>query len=51
MKYPDEKKHQIITFIKSGIRIFGYGFLLVNLPITVFLLIFSEVVGIYEELV
>ena len=51
MKYPDAKKHQIISFIKSGIRIFGYGFLLVNLPIAVFLLIFSEVVGIYEELV
>tara|TARA_Y100000593_G_C4266074_1_gene314859 strand:- start:351 stop:506 length:156 start_codon:yes stop_codon:yes gene_type:complete len=51
MKYPDAKKHQIVSFIKSGIRIFGYGFLLVNLPIAVFLLIFSEVIGIYEELV
>ena len=51
MKYPDAKKHQIVSFIKSGIRILGYGFLLVNLPIAVFLLIFSEVIGIYEELV
>ena len=51
MEYPDAKKHQIVSFIKSGIRILGYGFLLVNLPIAVFLLIFSEVIGIYEELV
>ena len=51
MKYPDAKKHQIVSFIKSGIRILGYGFLLVNLPIAAFLLIFSEVIGIYEELV
>ncbi len=51
MKHPDAKKHQIVSFIKSGIRILGYGFLLVNLPIAVFLLIFSEVIGIYEELV
>ena len=24
---PDAKKHQIISFIKSGVRILGYGFL------------------------
>jgi len=24
---PDARKHQIISFIKSGIRILGYGFL------------------------
>ena len=23
--YPDAKKHQLISFIKSGIRILGYG--------------------------
>ena len=51
MEYPDAKKHQIVSFVKSGIRILGYGFLLVNLPIAVLLLIFSEVIGIYEELV
>ena len=51
MKYPDAKLHQLISFVKSGIRILGYGFLLVNLPIAVLLLIFSEVIGIYEELV
>ena len=25
MKQPDAKLHQIISFIKSGIRILGYG--------------------------
>ena len=51
MKQPDAKKHQIISFIKSGIHILGYGFLVINLPIAVILLILSEVVGIIEELV
>jgi len=51
MKYPDAKKHQIISFIKSGIRILGYGLLLYNLPISVGVLIFSEAIGIIEELV
>ena len=51
MNYPDAKKHQSISFIKSGIRILGYGFLIINLPIAVALLISSEVVGIIEELV
>jgi hypothetical protein len=51
MKYPDAKKHQIVSFIKSAIRILGYGALLVNLETAVILLILSEVIGIYEELV
>ena len=50
-KLPDPKKHQIISFIKSGIRILGYGLLLYNLPIAVGVLIFSEAIGIIEELV
>tara|TARA_B100000925_G_C21653942_1_gene322649 strand:- start:14 stop:196 length:183 start_codon:yes stop_codon:yes gene_type:complete len=50
-KYPDAKKHQIISFIKSGIRILGYGFLPFNLAIATIILILSEVIGIYEELV
>jgi hypothetical protein len=51
MKYPDAKLHQTISFIKSGIRILGYVFLLFNLPIAVLLLILSEGIGILEELV
>jgi len=52
LSYPDAKKHQIISFIKSGIRILAcfigsfasieYGF---------FLLAAAEVVGVIEELV
>ncbi len=48
---PDAYKHQIISFIKSGVRILGYGLLIVNVPIAVGVLIFSEVIGIIEELV
>jgi len=48
---PDAYKHQIISFIKSGIRIVGYGLLIVNVPIAVGVLILSEVIGIIEELV
>jgi len=50
-EYPDAKKHQIVSFIKSGFRIFGYGLLLVSLEAAVILLILSEIIGIYEELV
>jgi len=48
---PDARKHQIISFIKSGVRILGYGLLVINLPIAVGVLILSEVIGIVEELV
>ena len=48
---PDQKLHQAISFIKSGIRIVGYGLLLYNVPIAVGVLIFSEAIGIIEELV
>ena len=48
---PDAKKHQMISFIKSGIRIIGYMFLPFNIGVAVTLLIVSEAVGILEELV
>jgi hypothetical protein len=47
--HPDAQKHQIVSFIKSGIRILGYGLLIVNLEIAVGVLIFSEIIGIIEE--
>lgn len=50
-KLPDPKLHQKISFIKSAVRIFGYGALLISLEIGVILLILSELIGIYEELV
>ena len=49
--YPDAKKHQIISFVKSAIRIIGYIYLPFNIWAAAGLLIMSEVVGIYEELV
>jgi|TARA_R110000851_G_scaffold267559_1_gene420036 hypothetical protein len=51
MQQPDAKKHQIVSFIKSIIRILGYCFLPYNLVVSAFILILSEVVGILEELV
>jgi hypothetical protein len=48
---PDPKLHQTISFIKSGIRILGYFLLPFNLLIGAGVLILSEIVGIYEELV
>ena len=48
---PDAKKHQMISFVKSGIRIIGYMFLPFNIGVAVALLVASEIVGIYEELV
>jgi len=48
---PDARKHQIISFVKSGVRILGYGLLIVNLEIAMGVLIFSEIIGIVEELV
>lgn len=57
MELPDAKKHQQISFIKSGIRIFGY-LLLFGIPFAIefaiwaaLILIVSEIVGVVEELV
>jgi len=50
-KMPDQKWHRVLSFIKSGIRILGYGFIPFNMLTAVILLIISEVVGIIEELV
>ena len=48
---PDARKHQIISFIKSGIRILGYAIIPFDLVIAAGVLILSEVIGIVEELV
>ena len=50
-EHPDAKKHQLVSFIKSAIRLVGYTLLLVNLEVAVGVLILSEVIGIIEELV
>jgi hypothetical protein len=48
---PNQKWHQIVSFIKSAIRIAGYCFLPFSLEIAAIILILSEIVGIVEELV
>jgi hypothetical protein len=50
-KQPDPKKHQQISFIKSGIRIAGYILIPFNLVIAASVLTLSEIIGIIEELV
>ena len=51
MEHPDAKKHQIVSFIKSGIRILGYCVIPFSLLYATVLLVVSEIVGIIEELV
>ena len=48
---PNQKWHKIMSFIKSGIRIAGYILIPFNLDIAAIVLIFSEIVGIVEEMV
>ena len=50
-EYPDAKKHQLVSFIKSGVRLLGYIFLPFNLYIAMGILLISEIIGIIEELV
>jgi len=52
IKYmPDQKKHRYVSFIKSGVRIVGYGLIPFSLVSATIVLILSEVIGIVEELV
>lgn len=57
MNHPDPKKHQLVSFIKSGVRLLGYTLmsLIAIDPDYVFasaaVLFISEVIGIVEELV
>jgi hypothetical protein len=48
---PDQKWHKIASFVKSGIRILGYILLPIDLVSATGFLIFSEIIGIIEELV
>ena len=50
-KLPDPRLHQIISFVKSGVRILGYIFIPFNISVAVTLLVVSEAIGIVEELV
>jgi hypothetical protein len=48
---PNQKWHRYVSFIKSGVRILGYGLIPFNLVAATVILIFSEIIGIIEELV
>ena len=49
--YPDARKHQMVSFIKSFTRMVGYILLPFDLGIAMGVLLVSEVIGIIEELV
>jgi hypothetical protein len=51
MNQPDPTLHQRISFLKSTVRLTGYGALVYNIGLGVFILIISEIIGIIEELV
>jgi hypothetical protein len=51
MKQPDPKLHQLVSFVKSGVRIVGYLFIPFSLGYATAALVISELIGIAEELV
>lgn len=51
MNQPDPKKHQQVSFIKSCVRILGYVAIPFSIGVAVFLLVTSELIGIFEETV
>lgn len=51
MNHPDPKQHQRISFLKSALRLIGYLLLLTDPIAAVTILVASEGLGIYEELV
>lgn len=53
MKHPDPKKHQYVSFVKSGVRIAACICAIISggvLGLAIGLLI-AELIGVYEELV
>jgi len=50
-KLPDPKNHQLISFLKSAVRISGYLLLPYSITLSIIVLVTSELIGIVEELV
>jgi hypothetical protein len=48
---PDPKNHQLVSFLKSAVRITGYIALPFGIGLGVTILVISELIGIIEELV
>ena len=51
MNHPNPKTHQLVSFLKSAVRIAGYVLIPMNITGAVILLVISELIGIAEELV
>jgi hypothetical protein len=51
MNQPDLKQHQLVSFLKSAVRITGYLALPFGIGLGVTILVISELIGIIEELV
>jgi len=53
MEQPDPRKHQLISFAKSGIRIGGclVAAILGSVVVLAVSLLVAEIVGVWEELV
>jgi len=51
MNHPDPKLHQLVSFLKSAVRISGYVALFWSVGLGAGILIISELIGIVEELV
>lgn len=43
-------KHRLISFIKSGVRIVGFGLIIDSLLLGIIILIVAELIGVVEEL-
>ena len=51
-QHPDARRHKIISFVKSAIRIVALGALAYyEIQLAAILLIVAELLGVYEELV
>jgi len=50
-KYPNPAAHQVVSFVKSAVRISGYVALFWSISLGAVILIISEAIGILEELV
>lgn len=51
MNQPNPKQHQLVSFLKSAVRITGYLALPFGIGLGVTILVISELIGIIEELV
>ena len=48
---PNDQKHRNTSFVKSFVRIVGYILIPYYLPLTISILVISELIGVIEELV